>query len=1569
LLVVSAIAIQSKPVQNFIVHKTTSYIAKRLGVVVNIEEVNISFFDRLSLKGLYMQDGYKDTLAYVGELDVKLNDFFFLKDKIILKELKLNNAIVNLARPNNSDVWNYQFIIDSFATQQSKEQKDGTFPNIQLQRISLVNTKFNFIDKWVGTDYYFSTYTTVIEGDAIDYTNNKISIKSLEGDSVLVGILEYTGGRPPRKRTVAAPVIDTTPFNINNWTVSVANLKIANSRFFLEYPEYPRYPNVFSELHLDISKINTSIDNILIVGDTITGNVTNLTATDQCGLAIQQFKSKVKVSPNISECKQLYLRTNNSEIKDYYAMHYERFPDFLDYISKVKMVGHFKNSKVGINDILYFTDAIERIRNHAFILDAYGEGTVAHLMAKNITLSDGVNTFKGDFSIAGIPETEKIYMSVKEGNIVGTGKSALKYLPEFENSKYINLAALGLFNINCNFDGLVDDFSSNLDIMSNIGNVNAKLHIKNAASGVVDYNSDITLKNFHLGLLLNQLDLGEISSEASINGEGLDEYASHFAFDVKIPNISFKQYEYSNISLKGSYEDMTFSGSAQSLDTNLKIDISNGQINFEDNNTKYTLDAKLYYINTQALNWTDHDLHGNADINLNFSGTTLDNFLGSIMFYNMNVAVGDTALRLKQFYLNALNNGQETKSFNFMTNGLDAYLNGNVNISSLLPSFENYMHQFFPDYFKINALNDNFIQNFNFTINARKVDDVFKFINLPVRLSAGTKIVGNFNSVENLLKLDGTIPFISIGNFSFMNGNMQLLGDKMKLVQQLDVETFSYKDYEIASALKLTSVFGENNAQFSLTTESNNALGNAEISGNIITNHDSLLVHFNPSSILFNHKKWDVYTQQPIKLTQDNIGIPFIKLLSNQQIIHINENGYLNNKLNIDLHNVALNPINNLFKLTIATLDGKINGSLNINDIYSNPNIDYKLNVDTLQVDEIVYGKLFLDGNWDLNKSTIEIHPNSLLNSELGNASITIKAKYGDDHPYLKGNVHFDKIPIKWMEPFIKEYVYDLDGSFSSNIKLTGTLDKPIYNGVLNIYNAKVTPYVTQVPYFIHNQKIDFTQSFIEIRNMEIKDQFNNTGHLNGTVIYDGWDDYYFNLHLNSNNIQVLNLKREDNGLYYGNIHAKTDIDLIGPVDNIKMNVAGKPLAGSQLYILISSEGDYTQKDFISFKKTNDTKTIKPTKTSRSFDYNLKIDAIATPDLEAFIVLDETTGDIIQAKGNGNITMEIPSNDEISLNGNFVIEEGAYNFAFKQLEVFNLKKKFILEQGSTISWDGNLYDADLNVKANAQVRARLYELITNETDRISFSQQELSDAQLAQPINIHLDMEGALSSPSLSFRLDVVENRSIGSYAYQKLQRINSSERELLNQVAGLLILNQFLPSEGINNSNISTGTITNMSEIISSTASSQISNLANKIIGSDDLFINVRYKNYALSGYDPNNPTAYMHRNEAGLNVRKNFFNNRLVTEVGGVYDWGNSNSNYNLAGEFKLQYLVTKDGRIRLNVFRSSNYDAIFQQNVSRQGAGILYKKSFSNINELFTNKKRASFVDTTKNADTLK
>src|ERR1700712_2747752 len=77
--------IQTSPVQNFIVGKLTKRLSEGLKTEVKIGHVNLSLFDKVNLEDVLIKDQHKDTLLSAGSVKVRLTDWFFLRDKIVLK--------------------------------------------------------------------------------------------------------------------------------------------------------------------------------------------------------------------------------------------------------------------------------------------------------------------------------------------------------------------------------------------------------------------------------------------------------------------------------------------------------------------------------------------------------------------------------------------------------------------------------------------------------------------------------------------------------------------------------------------------------------------------------------------------------------------------------------------------------------------------------------------------------------------------------------------------------------------------------------------------------------------------------------------------------------------------------------------------------------------------------------------------------------------------------------------------------------------------------------------------------------------------------------------------------------------------------------------------------------------------------------------------------------------------------------------------------------------------------------------------------------------------------------------
>src|SRR6185503_11726439 len=117
---------------------------------VQIKHVDFDLFDKMVLEGTLVNDQHKDTLLYAGAVKVNLTDWFFLKDKVVLTYIGLQDAVIHLHRQDS--VWNYRFLVDYFSSPKKKEIKKQDDIDLDLEEIEFDQVKVLQRDGWRGED-------------------------------------------------------------------------------------------------------------------------------------------------------------------------------------------------------------------------------------------------------------------------------------------------------------------------------------------------------------------------------------------------------------------------------------------------------------------------------------------------------------------------------------------------------------------------------------------------------------------------------------------------------------------------------------------------------------------------------------------------------------------------------------------------------------------------------------------------------------------------------------------------------------------------------------------------------------------------------------------------------------------------------------------------------------------------------------------------------------------------------------------------------------------------------------------------------------------------------------------------------------------------------------------------------------------------------------------------------------------------------------------------------------------------------------------------------------------------
>ena len=159
----------------------TSYLSKKFESKVEVESVGIYLFDKVALKGVYVEDLANDTLVNFKDLSIDIDLKKLLKQKVEADKIVLNDATVKIDQ-NEDLVFNFQFIIDAFAP---KEKKDDLpvvvyFHGTQIDKERKIKIGGEMaICTGLATDGYAALYVDYVgigKGEGFHLYQNSVNI-------------------------------------------------------------------------------------------------------------------------------------------------------------------------------------------------------------------------------------------------------------------------------------------------------------------------------------------------------------------------------------------------------------------------------------------------------------------------------------------------------------------------------------------------------------------------------------------------------------------------------------------------------------------------------------------------------------------------------------------------------------------------------------------------------------------------------------------------------------------------------------------------------------------------------------------------------------------------------------------------------------------------------------------------------------------------------------------------------------------------------------------------------------------------------------------------------------------------------------------------------------------------------------------------------------------------------------------------------------------------------------------------------------------------------------------------
>src|SRR5690606_36246535 len=145
LLLLIVILIQIPAVQNFAKDKAVAFLQEKLKTRVEVDELSIGFPKKVILRGVYFEIQQKDTLLAGRELAIDTSMFKLLSNQLELNSIELNGIVANIKRDKDS-VFNFDYIIDAFASDEPKSEDSGESMRISVTDVILDNVRLNYDD-------------------------------------------------------------------------------------------------------------------------------------------------------------------------------------------------------------------------------------------------------------------------------------------------------------------------------------------------------------------------------------------------------------------------------------------------------------------------------------------------------------------------------------------------------------------------------------------------------------------------------------------------------------------------------------------------------------------------------------------------------------------------------------------------------------------------------------------------------------------------------------------------------------------------------------------------------------------------------------------------------------------------------------------------------------------------------------------------------------------------------------------------------------------------------------------------------------------------------------------------------------------------------------------------------------------------------------------------------------------------------------------------------------------------------------------------------------------------------
>lgn len=1313
--------------------------------------------------------------------------------------------------------------------------------------------------------------------------------------------------------------------------------------------------------HLRISDLKADIILPKLKNDDFTIDLRRLSFKEKGGLNVNKISFYGHITANKLDIKDFLFRTEGSTIEiPSVCLTYPSYKDIKESLYE-NIIPVTISGMIHFPDFKTFIPAFSKFPG-SYMFDIVAEGNISSLRLNKFLIKDKSNDFNLNMSgiVGSLTDASELYASVDRFNV----EFSRDFIDALRNKIFINnpvvrqyLGHVGKSTMQLSGDfsrqnkTIKTDFKVDTECGSIGGNIDALFNGMSMSLGDMNVSADLSCEELNLGRILESPKFGEINFCLQTD-LSLKEMKVDGNIDLSIGSFMYNGHQLENISLYAEKDGDDISASAVSDNNVLNFSL-NADATVNGLKSSFIGDVDIANISLSKLGFVSNrqgEIDCSGRLSVSLEGNNIDDLIGGVSAHDISISLPDKKKLDINYFAVSSSVKDSLKHYTLNSDFISGELNGSFKFNHISKIISGIVARSFPSIGEP-YYSKTYEDNLNLKLAVRPDDIISDFFNLPIRPGVDIEITGTLDARSGTGNVSLNAPYLIQGkNKLIKNTNLNLRLDSNKGLSGTLKTDFPMKNDRADLSVSVTT-FNDNISANTSWSFQNNKTATGEIkitshlSKNPISGKLEMFADVVPTSFHLNGADWQIGGSQ-LYYSNKYVKINDLKIWHGDQYVNVNGVASVREQdmLRVDLKDINLNYIFDTLNINYVTFGGDATGVLSASSIFSDVPV---LHTDFLKVKNLSYNNTVL-GDADLVSYFDNIDKMVAIKADIKkgeNSRARVDGGIYVTRDSLSLNIEAEHVDLKVIKPFMEGFTSDVGGLGSCDMKLFGSFKDIDLVGRAFADSICMKVDYTNV-YYHASDSVLFKPGMIVIPKLNVYDKYGNSAELTGYVKHRYFHEPEFRFDLtNAKHILCYDTNASMNPDWYGHVFASGNGSLVGWPGVVRLMLDVSTDQNSSFTFALNDTQIASEYNFLTFKDRDKVETeeieIEDNFESRFLSdkiseeeqnnslFDLDLRCTISEQAALNLIMDPKAGDKIIARGNGAMQIGYnTSDDEMKIYGKYILSEGTYNFSLQDL----ILRDFSIRQGSSIAFNGDVMKGVLDIVAAYRVNTNL-----SDIDKSFSTDKDLNRTSV--PVDALLKVDGEFTHPNISFDIALP---TLTEEVERKVKSIISTEDMMNRQIIYLLALNRFYTPEYMGAT--SNGSA-ELASVASSTVSSQLSNFLGQLTDKFTLVPSFRSDKGDFSDM------------EVDVALSSKLLNNRLM--INGNFGYRDkATSTTTFIGDFDIEYLLNKNGNLRLKAYNHFNDQYYYLQSATTtQGIGVVYRRDFDNPFTFLRRKKKIS------------